>query len=176
MQLLIYFFIAVGLSMDAFILALAYGINKISLKKVLELSIIVGIFHFIMPLLGSIIGLSIINNLITKTNKIVGVVLLLIAIEMFISRNEEKKIIITNMISILLFSLTVSIDSFSVGIALSLIEKDPLIAYTLFSIVSCIFTMSGLLLGKKLSNKLGKKAIYLGIFILIYLAIKYIVS
>ena len=55
-QLLIYFFIAIGLSMDAFSLAIAYGTNNIEKKKILILSISVGLFHFFMPVLGSLIG------------------------------------------------------------------------------------------------------------------------
>ena len=48
-QLLIYFFIALGLSMDAFSLAIAYGTNKISTKKTIALSLCVGFFHYLMP-------------------------------------------------------------------------------------------------------------------------------
>jgi len=173
-MILIYFFIAVGLSMDAFSLALAYGTNNIKFKKIILLSLIVGIFHFIMPLLGSIIGTSIINNLINKSNIIVAVVFILLAIEMFISRNEEKKVTINNLSSMIIFAITVSIDSLSVGIALSLTEKNPAIAYLIFSITSFTFTFLGLILGKKINDKFGKKAIYLGIIILLILSVKYL--
>ena len=55
-QALIYFFIAVGLSMDAFSLAIAYATNGISMKKTIMLSMSVGLFHYAMPLIGSIVG------------------------------------------------------------------------------------------------------------------------
>ena len=52
---LIYFFMAIGLSMDAFSLALAYGTTEITLRKKILLSLTVGI------LLGNE-GLSILEN------------------------------------------------------------------------------------------------------------------
>ena len=48
-NILIYFVMAIGLSMDAFSLALAYGTTKIPINKKVLLSITVGIFHFFMP-------------------------------------------------------------------------------------------------------------------------------
>lgn len=174
-QLLIYFFIAIGLSMDAFSLAIAYGTNNIEKKKILILSIIVGLFHFFMPVLGSLIGQKM-NYLVTDANKVVAIILFIIAIQMYMSRKEEKKGSITNILSIILFSLTVSLDSFSVGLGLGLMKKTIFSASTIFSITSFIFTLIGLILGKKLSERFGLKATYLGIIILIVIAIKYLVT
>ena len=44
--------IGISLSMDAFSLSLIYGMNNLNNKQKLSLSIIVGIYHFIMPLIG----------------------------------------------------------------------------------------------------------------------------
>ena len=174
-QLLIYFFIAIGLSMDAFSLAIAYGTNNIEKKKILILSKSVGLFHFFMPVLGSLIGQKM-NYLVTDANKVVAIILFIIAIQMYMSRKEEKKGSITNILSIILFSLTVSLDSFSVGLGLGLMKKTIFSASTIFSITSFIFTLIGLILGKKLSERFGLKATYLGIIILIVIAIKYLVT
>lgn len=174
-QLLIYFFIAIGLSMDAFSLAIAYGTNNIEKRKILILSISVGLFHFFMPVLGSLIGQKI-NYLVNDANKVVAIILFIIAIQMYVSRKEDKKGSITNILSIILFSLTVSLDSFSVGLGLGLMKKKIFSASTIFSITSFFFTLIGLILGKKLSEKLGLKATYLGIIILIIIAFKYLIT
>lgn len=174
-QLLIYFFIAVGLSMDALSLAIAYGTNNIGKKNIIILSISVGVFHFFMPILGSLIGVRL-QNFITDANKVIAIILMIIAIQMYISRKEDKKGIITNFISIILFSLTVSIDSFSVGLGLGIMKNKITLAATIFSVVSCFFTFSGLILGKRLNEKLGLKAIYLGIIILLILSFKYLIT
>ena len=56
MSIPVIFMLAVGLSMDAFSLSLIYGTLELSKKRCRQMSIIVGIFHFIMPILGYQIG------------------------------------------------------------------------------------------------------------------------
>lgn len=175
MEHLIYFFIAVGLSMDAFSLSIAYGTNKINKIKIIILSTLVGIFHFIMPLIGSIIGQKIFF-LINKSNYIVSIIFLLLSYEMYKSRNEKHEEKLSNIISLILFPLTVSLDSFSAGLALGINNKNLKVAFIIFSIVSEIFTFLGLTLGNYLSKKFGNKATYLGIIILVIIAIKYLIS
>lgn len=173
-EVLIYFFLAIGLSMDAFSLALAYGMNKLPLSKIITTGLFVGIFHFIMPNLGAIVGKMFLNRISFNTNLLVAIIFLFLAIDMFINRHEEQNDLITNLFSILLFAFSVSIDSFSVGIALGITKASLVVASLIFAIISAFFTFLGLFLGKKLSEKLGEKALYLGIIILIGLALKYL--
>ncbi len=174
MQILIYFFLAIGLSMDAFSLALAYGTSHLQFKKIIFASICVGFFHFLMPYLGSTVGASFIAHFPLNTNLLVAIIFFLLALEMFLNRNETSNNLITNFISIIFFAFTVSIDSFTVGIALGMTNSLIFQASTIFSIVSALFTFSGLLLGKKLFERYGKKSIYIGIVILLLLSLKYL--
>ncbi|MDD5888165.1 MAG: manganese efflux pump [bacterium] len=175
MNNLIYFFMAIGLSMDAFSLSIAYGTNYIKKSKILFLSTLVGLFHYIMPFLGSIIGGSL-AIIIMKTNYIVSLVFLILAYEMYKSKDEEQKGAITNLLSLFIFAITVSLDSFSVGLALGLEKANLNSAFLIFAITSATFTFIGLLFGNHLSKKYGKKANYFGIIILTILAIKYLLS
>ena len=174
-NILIYFVMAIGLSMDAFSLALAYGTTKIPINKKVLLSITVGIFHFFMPKLGALIGTELLLNYIAKANYLVGIIFLILAIEMLLSRKEEKTGSITNMISIILFSFTVSIDSFSVGIALSLTTTDINSPCIIFALISTLFTFLGVELGSKIAYKFENKAEHIGIIILLILGIKYLI-
>lgn len=174
-NILIYFVMAIGLSMDAFSLALAYGTTKIPINKKVLLSITVVIFHFFMPRLGALIGTELLLNYIAKANYLVGIIFLILAIEMLLSRKEEKTGSITNMISIILFSFTVSIDSFSVGIALSLTTTDINSPCIIFALISTLFTFLGVELGSKIAYKFENKAEYIGIIILLILGIKYLI-
>lgn len=171
---LIYFFMAIGLSMDAFSLALAYGTTKINVRKKIILSLTVGIFHYIMPNLGALLGTELLLNYIAKANYLVGIIFLILAIEMFISRNDEKKGLITNLLSIIIFAFTVSIDSFSVGIALSLTSKTIITACLIFALTSMSFTFLGINIGHKITIKFEKKSEYIGIIILLLLGLKYL--
>ena len=55
------FIIALSLSMDAFSLSLAYGTQNIENKTKYTISIIVGLFHLFMPLIGNLLGNVILN-------------------------------------------------------------------------------------------------------------------
>ena len=72
------------------------------------------------------------------------------------------------------FAIAVSIDSFTVGIALSLDNQNLLLGGLIFSIVSATFTFLGLLLGKLLNDKTGSNSKLIGIIILIIFTIKYL--
>ena len=171
---LIYFFMGIGLSMDAFSLSLSIGTTNPSKRNIIKTSLIVGIFHFIMPIIGYILRLYL-NTKIGKVNYLSSILFLILAIETYINRNEEERSILTN-INILLIAISVSIDSLTVGLALGLNNELIYHASTIFSIISSIFTYLGLTLGKRLRNKYKKLSNYIGIIILILLSLKYLIN
>lgn len=168
-------FVAIGLSMDTFSLSLSYGMFNLSKKEIIIISICVGLFHFFMPLLGNVLGEIILSMLPIKEKVIVGIVFLTISFDIIISlfKNENIKPL-KNIIEILIFSLTVSIDSFSTGIGLSIFNLKEYIVSFIFMITSFIFTYIGLLLGKKLHDIIGKKAEIIGAILLSFLSIYYL--
>ena len=66
--------------MDAFALALSYGIKDIKLKNVTITAITVGIFHFFMPLIGNYVGISLFEYTIIKPKYVLFFVFLLLII------------------------------------------------------------------------------------------------
>ncbi len=172
-----YILLAIGLSMDAFSLAIAYGTNGISKNKIIILSSLVGSFHFIMPNLGGILGHNFLKGFILYSNIITGLVFLFLTIQMILScKDEEELSVLNSFIEILLFSLAVSVDSFTIGIALSLENNSLIIAGLIFSTISFLFTFIGLILGRFLSKKSGKLSKILGIVILLLFTIKYLLN
>lgn len=167
--------LAIGLSMDTFSLSLSYGMFDIEKKQINRISIIVGLFHFIMPLLGNIIGKSIMNLININNDRVMGIIFLLISIEMIITYFKEDKIILLNNFQeLIVLPFIVSIDSFIAGIGLNTLNTPYLVISTIFMLTSSFFTYIGLNFGKKLNEKLGKKSELLGIIIIISLSIKYI--
>ena len=168
--------IAISLSMDAFSLALAYGTLNINKKDIYKLSLVVGIYHFIMPLLGLFLG-NIILKYVNNPNIIVFLILFIIGIEMIYETFKEEDI--KNIVSfrqILLFGLAVSIDSFSVGIGLNVISKNYLYCSIVFSLFSLSFTYFGLILGKKISSIIGKTSTIIGGLVLVIISFIYLFS
>jgi len=169
--------IGVSLSMDAFSLALIYGTNYLNKKEIYLLSIIVGIFHFFMPLIGIFFGNIISQYFILNLNLIVSIIFGIIGIEMIISSFKEEEINInTNILGLLMFGLSVSIDSLTTGIGISVINNNYLQCSIIFMIVSSIFTYLGLILGNKLNKKLGHISTLIGGITLIILAIYYLIK
>lgn len=177
MNFFVVIIIAISLSMDAFSLSLAYGTINLSNKNIYKLSLVVGVYHFIMPLLGMLLGMRLIYTLPIRPTIIVFLILSVIGIEMIIDSFKEKqtKSIIT-FGQLLLFGLAVSIDSFSTGIGLKAISENIWFCAFSFSICSFLFTYFGLRLGQKLSQILGKIATIIGGVALITIGIVYLFS
>lgn len=168
------FLIGISLSMDAFSLALVYGTYSLKRKDIYLLSGIVGMFHFFMPLMGLVFGGVISRFFLLNINLVVGVIFGIIGVEMIISSVKEEDInMMVGLIGFLLFGLSVSIDSFTTGIGLSLVSNNYLMCAVIFMLISATFTFVGLKCGSKLSDKFGKYATIIGGIIMIILAICY---
>lgn len=167
--------VGVSLSMDAFSLALVYGMQQMSKKDKIILATIVGLYHFFMPLIGLQVGNIITNYVFIDLDILVAIIFLVIGLEMILSSIKEKEEkILLNLFGFLIFGLSVSIDSLTTGIGLNVINNNYLEVSSIFAIVSAIFTYMGLFLGNKLSNKIGKYSTILGGIILIILGVYYI--
>ena len=172
MEFLIILLVAVSLSMDAFSLALAYGTLSLDKKNIIYLSLIVGIYHFFMPLIGMFIGSKLFLFLPIKHSFIVFMILSFIGVQMIIETKKcEKEVKKMDFFQLLMFGLAVSIDSFSVGIGLNTISNNVFMCAFIFSIVSLMFTFLGLVLGKKINMILGKVSTLIGGVILIIIGL-----
>ena len=95
---------------------------------------------------------------------------------MFKNIKENIKITSLSIITIFLISLSVSLDSFSVGIALSLQYENIIIASSIFSIVSATITNLGGYLGETINHSSNNKVQLISPIILILIALKYLIS
>ena len=161
--------IGISLSMDAFSLALVYGIVGLSDNKKIMLSIIVGLYHFIMPLIGVTLGM-VIDNII-NLHIVASIILIYIGIDLIISNFKEEDTISISKFGMLMFGLSVSIDSLTVGVGLLGITNHFILAPIIFSICSLIFTYLGLILGNIIGNKIGTYSKITGGIVLIIIAI-----
>lgn len=175
MSLVMVIMIAISLSMDAFSLSLAYGTLNLEKKMIQLLSIIVGTYHFFMPLIGMWIGNKIISFLPISPNTVVFLVLLVIGIEMIIeSFKQTRAVHLMKFTELLIFGLAVSLDSFSVGLGLRAIYSKPIVCSIIFSIASFLFTYIGLYLGKKINDIIGRISTRIGGIALIFIGVFYL--
>ena len=166
------FLMAVSLSMDAFSLALVYGTLGMSKKYKIFLSIIVGMYHFVMPLLGMFLGEVILSLFNFNYDILVFLILTFIGAEMVVnSFKSEDEVSSLKVSDLFLFGLAVSIDSFTLGITLPSLNVSKVISPFIFALVSCLFTFIGLSIGNKIQKLLGKVATIIGGVILILIGV-----
>ena len=161
--------IAIALSMDTFSLSL--GISLLfKNNKIYLFPIMVSIFHLIFPIIGSLIGIKLLEYIKTTPNKLLGIIFMFLFLKLFkdIIFDKEKEINI-NTINLILLAILVSIDSLITGIGLSTITT--IVPMIIFSLVSFIFTFVGLKIGKYAKNELGNIANIIGLLLLLALSI-----
>lgn len=166
------FLMAVSLSMDAFSLALVYGTLGMSKKYKIFLSIIVGMYHFVMPLLGMFLGEVILSLFNFNYDILAFLILTFIGAEMVVnSFKSEDEVSSLKISDLFLFGLAVSIDSFTLGITLPSLNVSKVISPFIFALVSCLFTFIGLSIGNKIQKLLGKVATIIGGVILVLIGV-----
>jgi putative Mn2+ efflux pump MntP len=157
-QFLAILVIAVALGMDAFSLGVGIGLKGIRLLDILKLSTLVAIFHVIMPLGGILTGQYVSGLLGGIATSAAGALLLLLGAHMIYSsiRGEAVDSIDHRTVwGMLVFSFSVSIDSFSVGISLGMFSAHMLITVLMFGFFGGLMSVVGLLLGRRASQSLG---------------------
>ena len=170
------FIIAIALSMDTFSFSLSLGTANIELKKGIILSIVIGIMHFIMPLLGMFIGKFILQWLPFEHDFFLGIIFLILSFKMlydiFVDHEEHINL---SIIGIIIISASVSFDAFTTGIGLFAIINKIFLSTTIFMVVSFLFTILGILLGKYVNKKIGELSTIIGVIILLFMAIYLII-
>lgn len=165
---------AFALAMDAFSLGLGMGMYELRLKQIFKIGITIGFFHVLMPMLGIISGRFLSGKFGVFATYIGGGLLLLLGIQMIVSsfRKETDSIVSPVGIGLIIFGLSVSLDSFSVSLTLGIYGAKTLLVLTCFGITSTILTWLGLIIGRKVQGWLGKYSEALGGSILLAFGIK----
>lgn len=171
--------IAIALGMDAFSLGIGIGMSGIRLSTVLRISITIGFFHIVMPLIGIVIGIYLTSFIGDIATFIGGAILCLLGIHMlwngFFEGAKKSPVIRPAGLGLLLFSLSVSLDALSVGLSFGLFAVDALMAVLLFGVIGTVMAGSGLLLGKTMGDWLGNYGEAFGGLILLIFGIKFLV-
>ena len=177
MQLWELFVIAVGLSADAFAVAICKGLSfkKLSIKNCTTIGIYFGLFQGIMPLIGFILGISF-QEIITQIDHWIAFILLsIIGLNMIkdsLSKEQEKLNQKINFKVMFPLALATSIDALAVGITFAFLKVNIYLAISIISITTFFISITGVIIGNKVGNKLEKKAELLGGLILIMIGLK----
>jgi putative Mn2+ efflux pump MntP len=165
---------AFAVSMDAFSVSLGMGVFELRLRQIFYIGLTAGLFHMIMPLLGILAGHLLSATFGQITGYVGGGLLMIMGVHMFISsfKSEERMAILPVGWGLILFSLLVSLDSFSAGLSLGMFGARAIVAMACFGIVAAFLTWAGLLMGRKVHSLLGAYGEMLGGLILFLFGLK----
>ncbi len=170
------FIIAVGLSMDAFAVAICKGLSveKAKVKHFLITGAYFGGFQAAMPLIGYLLG-SQFSKYIEKYDHWVAFILLaLIGANMIRESfgDEEKQHDSFSFKTMLPLALATSIDALAVGVSFACLDVKIIPAVSLIGITTFIFSAAGIKIGNIFGTKYKSKAELLGGIILIVMGLK----
>lgn len=176
-QLLTLMIMAMAVSMDAFSLGIGVGTIGISLRRMVKLSIVIGLAHLIMPLIGILFAQILHRYIGFFASYIGGGLLLIMGIHMVWSAIQGEKmirIVPIHGIALVIFALSVSIDALSIGFSLGLFSVNTWLTVLLFGFWGMMMSMFGLMIGKHVGYWLGHYGAAVGGIVLCILGLKFI--
>ena len=176
MNLLELFILAVGLSMDAFAVALCIGLtmNKITAKKALTVGMYFGAFQAGMPLAGYLLAMQFAGAVTAFSSWIAFALLTFLGAKMLIGsfKKEERPggadAEASLSLKIMLpLAIATSIDALAVGVSFAFLNVRIVPAISLIGITTLLFSMIGVKIGHMFGAKFKSNAERMGGIILI---------
>ena len=172
--------LAIGLAMDSFSVAIASSLSNPSFQiyQALKIAVFFGFFQGLMPVIGWLIGSTILGMIAQYDHWVAFGLLLVIGCRMIYEalHSEASSKLSVNKLSVLIvMSLATSIDALAVGLSLSVLSIPIVVPGLVIGLVTIILSFLGVYLGyivgAKLSNKVGAfgGAILIGIGVKIVL-------
>lgn len=178
MDLLTLILIAIGLSLDTFAASVSIGISVPGIRfyKACRIALVLAFFQGMMPLLGWLLGKQIETVMSNYDHWIAFGLLTALGLKMIIgSFGEEKKgktfdpsdfLVLTGI------AVATSIDALVAGVSFAFFSINIYLSVFVIAAATFLFSMNGMLFGKKAGARFGKKMEIAGGIILIGMGIK----
>lgn len=182
MTLLEIFLIGIGLSMDAFAVAICKGLampDKVDRKGALLIALYFGVFQAVMPTLGWLLG-SQFARYVTRLAPWIAFVLLawiggnMIRESLSKEEREEEETGSVSHKELLVLAVATSIDALAVGVTFSMLELavSMAVAVILIGCTTFVISLAGVYVGNVFGAKYKSKAEFVGGAILILIGVK----
>lgn len=177
-----FFLTGIGLSMDAFAVAICKGLGmrKVNYKQMLLIALFFGGFQALMPLLGWLLGRQFEQYITSVDHWIAFTLLVLIGANML--REARKGDDTTDAETVydaplplgqlLLMAIATSIDALAVGISFAFLGVNIWLAIAIIGTTTFLISAAGVFIGNRFGNRYEKRATIAGGIILILLGVK----
>lgn len=169
--------LAIGLSMDAFAVAICKGLamKKLSMKKALIIGGYFGFFQALMPVIGYFLGVSFKDYITSIDHWIAFVLLALIGGNMIheaLGKEENDANDSTSFKVMIVLAIATSIDALAVGVTFAFLSVNIIFAALTIGIITFGFSIVGVKIGNVFGIKYKSKAEFAGGLVLILLGLK----
>ncbi len=182
MSLFSLFLLAVGLSMDAFAVAVCKGLAtpKITLKKACVVGLWFGVFQALMPTLGYLVGYRFQEKITAIDHWIAFALLVFIGANMIresFSKEEEGANASLAFKEMLLLAIATSIDALAVGVTFAFLPDIPILpAVSFIGVITFLLSALGMKVGNVFGTKYKSRAELVGGIILILIGSKILIE
>jgi putative Mn2+ efflux pump MntP len=184
MSFLEVFWLAVGLSMDAFAVAVACSVFlcHVSFRQVFRLGFHFGLFQALMPVVGWLAGRSVSSYISAWDHWIAFGLLFLIGAKAIREafKNDDgddaSKGDPTKGTSLVMLSVATSIDALAVGVSLAAVNVSIYQPAVIIGVITACFTVVGTVYGCRIGSRFGKKVEIIGGIILIAIGLKILIE
>ena len=173
------FFIAVGLSMDAFAVSLCKGLNMrvFNKKYTLLIALFFGGFQALMPLVGWLLGTQFSRYITDFDHWIAFALLCFIGGKMVLeavrnTHEQEPKEESLHLKALLMLSIATSIDALAAGVTLAFLQVNIFSAISLIGIITFTLSLAGVAIGNRFGIRFKSKAELIGGIVLILMGAK----
>lgn len=173
------FLIAVGLSMDAFAVAVCKGLHmpRLNVRQGLLIALFFGVFQAAMPLLGWFLGQQFAERISAFDHWIAFLLLAFIGGKMIVEalkKDAEAEAAASkfDLAELLILSVATSIDALAVGITFAFLNVSILPSVCLVGVTTFLLSFAGVVIGHKFGAKYQSKAELLGGVILVLIGAK----
>lgn len=178
MNLSLILFIAVGLSMDAFAVAVAAGasVQKRRTIQALRIGGSFGLFQMIMPIIGWVLGSSLKRFIVDVDHWIAFGLLAAIGFKMihesFSADDGARDKGPMSKKRLFLLSVATSVDALAVGVSFAFLDFPVFLSATIIGLVTFVIATAGVFIGHFASSIWGKRAEFFGGVTLILIGLK----
>ncbi|SEA85844.1 Putative Mn2+ efflux pump MntP [Pseudobutyrivibrio sp. ACV-2] len=177
------FLFGVGLSMDAFAVAICKGLamKQVNKKQMFIIALFFGGFQALMPLIGFMLGSAFADKIVAFDHWIAFILLLYIGGKMLIDAIKEWKDVDKvevmdpplDIKELTLMAIATSIDALACGVTFSFNENFNIFrAITIIGMTTFVISLGGVYVGNIFGGKYKAKAQLAGGCILIFLGVK----
>ena len=174
--------IAIGLAMDATAVSLVAAASGYAgdPRAVFRLSFHFGLFQFIMPILGWVLGRSVVDHIASVDHWVAFGLLLFVGARMIRSGvkpfEQELKKDPSRGATLIMLSIATSIDALAIGLSIAILEVSIWYPSVIIGAVTSLLCLVAIRIGNRIGTRFGQRMEIVGGVILIAIGLRILVS